>query len=646
MALAFLLLLFLLSPKDICLAACDPSVNIDGTGYGFNSIQNAYNYASSDLGLSSFTLLLTGEIFTEDLTLNGGAVILDGGYNCTFTTKDSISRLLGTITISTGSANFAGDLGVVSTTECAFDIDSDGFTRIGSCSGSMDDCNDSDPNINPGVVELCDGIDNNCNGQIDEGLTGTDADGDGYYAYGSCGAVGTDCNDADFNIHPDALDIPYDGIDQDCSGADLTFAGETCGVCHYLPTIANFHDLTTPPDGTCVSCHASQVGNVAAGHYGKTVKTAGNNMVAGEIITCTACHDQSEPVHGGGQIGANGNGSDYVTNKLIPAWSTDPPSITCDTCHEDRAAAHNAAHDHRVITAICTNCHTSDTTILGQPGSGTLASASDVDTLHRSDCTLCHGYSGTKLDSAVVAQAIRDGIAGTDINCLTCHTNFETVHAFLDNHNNLVQVGTTSCGNCHSDPPPLTDPVDPKVHSSCSNCHDADYNRISLAAGKSFAVGGDCTTCHTNAWETIHTTNPPDHSSLVQVGTTGCGNCHSDPPPLTDATDPKVHNACTTCHNADGSLRSLAVGKDFLTGGDCTTCHTATWEVTHTTSPPDHSALVTVGTTSCGNCHSDPPPLTDATDPKVHHACTTCHDATSGALVSLAVGKSFTGGGD
>ena len=43
----------------------------------------------------------------------------------------------------------------------ALDSDGDGFL-------STDDCNDLDASINPAAEELCDSLDNNCDGQIDE----------------------------------------------------------------------------------------------------------------------------------------------------------------------------------------------------------------------------------------------------------------------------------------------------------------------------------------------------------------------------------------------------------------------------------------------------------------------------------------------
>ena len=48
------------------------------------------------------------------------------------------------------------------------DADGDGFTVVGACAGSADDCDDTDPAINPNGVETCDGADNDCDGSTDE----------------------------------------------------------------------------------------------------------------------------------------------------------------------------------------------------------------------------------------------------------------------------------------------------------------------------------------------------------------------------------------------------------------------------------------------------------------------------------------------
>jgi hypothetical protein len=57
--------------------------------------------------------------------------------------------------------------------------------------------------------------------------TCTDADKDGFFAEPGCGQL-FDCNDRDININPGAREIPCDGIDQDCSGADK-LKGKGCG---------------------------------------------------------------------------------------------------------------------------------------------------------------------------------------------------------------------------------------------------------------------------------------------------------------------------------------------------------------------------------------------------------------------------------
>ena len=84
--LSCFVVLFLSFAKSESLAACSPSVKIEGDSYTSTSIQTAYDYASTTLGQSDFTLRLAGGLFSENLILNGGNVVLDGGYDCSFTT--------------------------------------------------------------------------------------------------------------------------------------------------------------------------------------------------------------------------------------------------------------------------------------------------------------------------------------------------------------------------------------------------------------------------------------------------------------------------------------------------------------------------------------------------------------------------------
>jgi hypothetical protein len=96
------------------------------------------------------------------------------------------------------------------------------------------DCNDDEKESNPGANELCDGIDNNCNDEVDEfGSDGCityylDVDGDGFgiTAATKCtcapegqysALLGGDCNDLEFFINPDVEEL-CDAIDNNCLG--------------------------------------------------------------------------------------------------------------------------------------------------------------------------------------------------------------------------------------------------------------------------------------------------------------------------------------------------------------------------------------------------------------------------------------------
>ena len=102
-----------------------------------------------------------------------------------------------------------------------------------------EDCDDQDAQINPGAVEICDALDNNCDGQVDEDVLSIffqDSDGDGFGASDvteeSCQpsagyvVIGTDCNDDDASSYPGAVEI-CDELDNDCDGVIDNDVGET-----------------------------------------------------------------------------------------------------------------------------------------------------------------------------------------------------------------------------------------------------------------------------------------------------------------------------------------------------------------------------------------------------------------------------------
>ena len=161
-----------------------------------------------------------------------------------------------------GLQNDGGDC--VVTIYCYPDTDNDGFGDFsatgvladasGNCQGGYvqnnDDCDDSNDTVYPNAPELCDGLDNDCNGLIDDGLiTYTyyeDFDGDGYgnnlVTMDRCSqppnyvSDNTDCNDTNADYHPGAYDICENGVDENCDGVDAVCGG-IASICADLSDI-------------------------------------------------------------------------------------------------------------------------------------------------------------------------------------------------------------------------------------------------------------------------------------------------------------------------------------------------------------------------------------------------------------------------
>ena len=142
-----------------------------------------------------------------------------------------------------------GDVGMYSATQsydhgsciavfvCEIDEDGDG---VPAC----EDCDDTDPLVGAEGPELCDGIDNDCDGSVDEEgdyEMNRDADGDGFgdpadvawFCDSEPGWVedDTDCDDTDPDIHPQAYEL-CNGLDDDC---DETIDEEAIDGAPYYP---------------------------------------------------------------------------------------------------------------------------------------------------------------------------------------------------------------------------------------------------------------------------------------------------------------------------------------------------------------------------------------------------------------------------
>ena len=226
------------------------------------------------------------------------------------------------------------------------------------------DCDDRNPDIHSGVMETCNGIDDNCDGQIDEGFSPAtyyfDSDGDGY---GSSQPLQTcvtpplgfvltsgDCDDNNLMIHP--------GVTELCNGVDDNCDGQTDEG--FTPSIY-YQDL----DGD---------------NYGNTsVSIIACSQPTGFVVTPGDCDDNnpqiwpnSAEICNGVDDNCNGqtdegvvittwyfdnDGDNYGSTPTIQTCNTPPPGyvVTGGDCNDNNPAAYPGQTE--ICNGIDDNCN-------------------------------------------------------------------------------------------------------------------------------------------------------------------------------------------------------------------------------------------------------------------------------------------------
>lgn len=259
------------------------------------------------------------------------------------------------------------------------DLHGDPDSPMTACAGTVgfsalsDDCDDEDVAVHGAQVELCDGKDNDCNGNVDEASESAtwylDQDGDGFghpaVTLESCevqpgySLLATDCDDLDESVSPIATEL-CNGRDDDCNG-----------IADFRLGVNDFED----DDGDGFTDAACDPAGTDCADRDRTRYPGANESCEGRDNDCDGTVDES------------------CSGAITCPAGTDPASAP--DCEPVLCAA-----NQRVLLHRCVPCPSGTTNAAGDDASGPGTRCDDVDecTMDLDDCEdMCIDVPGSFL---------------------------------------------------------------------------------------------------------------------------------------------------------------------------------------------------------------------------------------------------------
>jgi hypothetical protein len=442
--------------------------------------------------------------------------------------------------------------------------DSDGDGTGDACEGDKDgdgapdaaDCAPLDPLVFPAAIEKCDGVDNNCNGLIDEKFADTDADG-----YKDCvdddddndgEADDDDCAPANPAIHSGAKEV-CDGIDNNCSGSvDENIGTLACGKG------ACFHTQAACINGVTQVCDPTQGAKL------ETCDGLDNDCdgLTDEDIGFASCglgpcfHQVSKCLDGKTQAcdpldGASVEICDGIDNDCDAKVDEGLGNVTCGlgNCQHTVAACIGGVEQEcnpkqgatvEVCDAADNDCDGLTDEELGTSTCGIGACEHTTPNCANGVPVICNPFQGVKPEKCDDVDNDCDGLTDEEFD--------------------QDGDGIKSCqGDCND--------FDANNWTSCATCKDKDGDgRFASCDAYNNLPGPDCDDTDPDNWTTCDTCKDQDSDGHY----VGCALYTKHAGPDCSDTDPDNWISCLTCK--DGDTDAWFAGCDAYTvakGPDC-----------------------------------------------------------------------------